>query len=342
MSPEPKATGRIFALLLAGSILLADALPPHPVYAAAVPPSPVGNVIGRSDKYLVVVPEAGDNYRTLAKRHLGDASRDWQIEDANDGADIASLASVVIPLKPPAPGGFRDGGYQTVPILAYHKLGGNAAAMTVTADMFRRQMTYLRDNDYRVIPLSLLPAFLDGRQALPERAVVITFDDGHQSIYHVAYPILKEFEFPATLFMYTDYIQNGGLKWSQLKEMTGSGIFSIQPHSKTHANLAVQWDDEADKSYHQRLSNETRLASRKLETKLRDDMYAFAYPYGDANERVVKELSDQGFQLGLTVQPGANPMFAAPFMLRRNMIFGNRDMERFKAALIVHQSADAR
>ena len=299
------------------------------------------HVIGRSDKYLVVVPRPGDDYAALALRYLRDPARAWQIEDANDSAPLQALDTVVVPLGAPEPGGFYGDSYQTVPILAYHKFGDTPSPMTVTREMFLAQMQYLAEHDYRVVRLRDLPDFLAGRKALPQRAVIITFDDGHQSIYRVAFPVLKRFGFPATLFIYTDYIENGGLKWDQLGEMIDSGLFELQPHSKTHANLAVRWDDESDKRYAERLDQETRLSGQKLREHLVDPLYAFAYPYGDANDQVIDVLRGEGYALGLTVMRGANATFAPPFLLRRNMIFGTRGMAQFREALIVRQQLDA-
>jgi hypothetical protein len=68
----------------------------------------------------------------------------------------------------------------------------------------------------------------------------------------------------------------------------------------------------------------------------------YAYPYGDTNSRVIQELQVNGLHLGLTVQPHANPAFAYPYLLRRTMIFGHRDMDAFKAALEVYTPREPR
>jgi peptidoglycan/xylan/chitin deacetylase (PgdA/CDA1 family) len=65
----------------------------------------------------------------------------------------------------------------------------------------------------------------------------VTIDDGHRSIYRIAFPLLKEFGYPATLFVYSDYIDHGGLRWQELDEMVESGLITVQSHSKTHDNL---------------------------------------------------------------------------------------------------------
>jgi peptidoglycan/xylan/chitin deacetylase (PgdA/CDA1 family) len=182
--------------------------------------------------------------------------------------------------------------------------------------------------------------FIRGEDGLPKRAVVISIDDGHRSAYRIAYPLLKEFGFPATLFIYSEYIDNGGLRWRELKEMAESGLITVQSHSKTHANLTRRRWGESDTRYRRRLRAEVSEPTALLRRRLGRKVEFYAYPYGDANPRVIQELRVNGLHLGLTVQPHANPAFAYPYLLRRTMIFGQRDLQAFKAALEVYRPRD--
>ncbi|MEJ2455384.1 MAG: polysaccharide deacetylase family protein [Candidatus Thiodiazotropha sp.] len=296
--------------------------------------------MARDDEF-VVVQVGGDDARSLAKRFLGDARRYWVIEDANAPRRVAAGEQVIIPLKQRNPSGIDYQGYQTVPILCYHRFGNHGDRLEVTEYQFRDQLNYLKAHDYRVIPMADLLGFLRGEQALPKRAVVLTIDDGHRSIYQVAYPLLKEFGFPATLFVYSDYLNNGGLRWRELEEMVGSGLITVQPHSETHDNLTHRRPNESEVRYRRRLRNEVNRPTALLREHLNQRVDFYAYPYGDANQRVIEELRVNGLKLGLTVQPRGNPAFAYPYLLHRTMIFGNRDMEAFKAALDVYVSRDA-
>src|SRR6185312_10355483 len=87
-----------------------------------------------------------------------------------------------------------------------------------------------------------------GRQ-LPQRSVVLTFDDGYRSFRQYAYPVLKELGFPGTLFVYTDYVGAGrnALSWQELRELAAEG-FDVQAHSKTHGDLRRQ-SGEAEDAY---------------------------------------------------------------------------------------------
>jgi peptidoglycan/xylan/chitin deacetylase (PgdA/CDA1 family) len=293
------------------------------------------------DSEFVVVRVGRDDAPALARRFLGDEERYWVIEDANAPGRIEPGRQIIIPLKMRNPSGIDAHGYQTVPILCYHRFGDHGDRLEVTDAQFREQLSYLKEHDYRVIPLADLPAFLRGENALPKRSVVLTIDDGHRSIYRIAYPILKEFGYPATLFVYSDYIGHGGLRWDELEEMAGSGLISVQPHSRSHGNLAFREAGESDSSYRRRLSDEVGTPTALLRRRLGRRVDFYAYPYGDANEEVIRELRINGLRFGLTVQPHGNAVFTHPYLLHRTMIFGHRDLSAFKAALEVYKPLEA-
>jgi peptidoglycan/xylan/chitin deacetylase (PgdA/CDA1 family) len=295
-------------------------------------------VLTRNDDLLIALPGPGADSCSLAAEFLGTAERAWMIEDANPGTRIRSGQTVVIPLRDWNRYGVTDQGFQTVPILAYHRVGNQPSAMTITPGMLRRQFRYLKDKGYRVIPLSDLTGFLEGRQQLPQRALVLSFDDGHPSFHDLAFPILQEFGYPATLFVYSDYIGRGGITREQLKEIQASGLVTVQPHSKTHGNLAVRLPGEDDAAYHRRLERESRTPRDTLSELVPGPKFAFAYPFGDTNPELIAVLRRDGYSLGATVQPGANAAFAPHWLLRRSMIFGDRDMDAFVERLNVFRS----
>jgi peptidoglycan/xylan/chitin deacetylase (PgdA/CDA1 family) len=290
------------------------------------------------DSDFILLQVGNEDASSLAQRYLGDADLGWLIEDANYPRPIAPGREIIIPLKSHNPTGIDFRGYQTVPILCYHRFGDNGGRLEISSRQFREQLTYLKENDYRVIRLQDLLGFLAGKQALPKRSVVLTIDDGHRSIYKIAYPILKAFNFPATIFIYSDYMNNGGLKSRELRIMKKSGLISIQPHSKTHSNLAVKEPGEGAAQYRTRVREEVRIPSRKLAKELGETPLFYAYPYGDANKLVIDELKAHGLLFGLTVQPNANAAFSYPYLLNRSMIFGDQGMGNFISKLTTYQS----
>lgn len=319
------------ALLLHGC-----ATPPRPPEAepAAAAKTEDSRVLARDDDYALVVARADDTAESLAQRYLGDARKGWWISEANGDAEIRAGQVVVIPLVQRNRIGVYAEGFQTIPVLCYHRFGNRASKLTVTPAAFNAQMDYLARSGYRVLTLKELGAFIAGREAVPKKSVVITIDDGYRATYDIAFPVLKKYGFHATVFLYSDFVGAGdALNYAQMKELSASGLIEIQPHSKTHANLTLRLPDENDARYRERLRREVDVPVDVIRERLATSSYAYAYPYGDVNDTVADLLSRKGITLGLTVTPGGNPFFAYPYMLRRSMIFGNEDLETFKAKL---------
>ncbi|HKC43244.1 MAG TPA: polysaccharide deacetylase family protein [Burkholderiales bacterium] len=317
--------------------------PPAPSPARIPSPPAAGAVVGQSDKFVLYAPGPNETLAAIARRFLGSDERAWEIAKFNGIARPEVGRIVAVPLQPINPTGVYANGFQKVPILCYHRFGPKSSKMVVTPDAFAAQLDYLARNGYRVVSLSQLVDFLAGKRGLPERALVITIDDGHVSAYEHAYPLLKKYGFPATFFVYADFIGSGeALRWHQIKEMAASGLIDFQAHSKTHANLVERLPGESDQRYRERLDSEIRFPQELLQRNLATGVTQYAYPYGDANEVVLARLGAAEFQLGVTVNPGGNPFFAQPLMLRRTMVFGDYDMEAFKPLLQVFKPADLR
>jgi peptidoglycan/xylan/chitin deacetylase (PgdA/CDA1 family) len=335
--------------LAAVLLLAACATPPPPaapppveaVPAAAPPPL---EVLARSDEYIVVLPRPGDDFASLAKRYLGDAGRAWWIAEFNGLSRPKAGVDLVIPLKPSLLNSVdAKGVVRTLAVLCYHRFDDGQSKLSVSARDFAEQMDYLAANGYNIVALKDLPAILRGELPMPPKAVAITIDDGYRSTYEIAYPVLLKHRFPATVFLYTDFAGlPAGLTWAQMNEMAASGLIDIQPHSKTHANLTLRQGDEADRAYVERLRQEIDAPSAEIERRIGRQVYAFAYPYGDANETVNELVRRRGISVAFTVNPGGNPFYAYPLMLRRTMIFGDDGLAGFRKKLAVFTSSGER
>ena len=331
-----------FAFALALALLAGCRAPPlqrapeAPAAPSAALPAPAGGeVLARGDWFLVYRPAPADTLRSIAAHFLGTPEHDWRIADFNGVEQAESGRPLVVPLKSPNPLGVQADAVQTVPILAYHRFGAGGGRMVVAPAQFALQLEWLARNGYRVIPLRDLAGYLAGRQALPKRSVVITIDDGYESTHRHALPLLRKYGFPATVFVYTDFVGGGGdaLSWTQLQELAASGLVDIQAHSKSHRNLLDRGPAESDQQYRQLLELEVRAPREVLERRLPVQVRHYAFPYGDANETVLELLTRQRYELAVTVNPGGNPFFAQPLMLRRTMIFGDHSLEAFQARL---------
>ena len=191
-----------------------------------------------------------------------------------------------------------------VPILLYHHiteepLNGNEISMISPYD-FRLHMTAIKVN---YTPISLRQYFdyvncTDGSVTIPDDPIIVTFDDGYLSNYEIAFPILKELEIPATIFVVTDTVGEmaGGGKvnyshftWEQAKEMEESGLIEIQSHTASHAALGKLDTNE--------LVIELRKSKYTIEKNLGRECDMIAFPYGSYSDAVLNAAERAGYKL---------------------------------------------
>jgi peptidoglycan/xylan/chitin deacetylase (PgdA/CDA1 family) len=140
-------------------------------------------------------------------------------------------------------------------VLVYHRVGGTSdRQIDLPVELFDWQMRYLRER-YRVISLDQAVAIAEESRAPREETVAITFDDGYEDIHRNAFPILRKYALPATIYLATAYIENGQhfpfearlaqekrgrpLTWAQAAEMAASGLVTFGSHTHTHADLSI-------------------------------------------------------------------------------------------------------
>lgn len=286
-----------------------------------------------SEDYIVHKLRSGENPEILASLFLGNKGRSWVIEEANRGVLFEEGQWVVIPLKEEK-GGLRRDGYQVVPVLCYHRFAETCdASLCTPTELFERQMAYLEKNGYKVISMAELLDFLNYRRSIPQKAVVITMDDGYSSAYEIAFPILKKHGFTATLFVYTDFVgaSKSAITWDQLRTMKSAG-FEIGSHSLSHCDLTKKKEGEGDDAYQVRVRKELFLSKRILDEKLDQTTIYLAFPYGEFDERLLAFCDEAGYRLGFSVKQGGNPFFSNPLSLKREQIL-KKDIDHFVAKL---------
>lgn len=288
----------------------------------------------RSEERILHRLKPGETPEMLAEKYLGEGQLAWMVEDANPKGAFQPEQFIVVPLVIPNRAGITAEGYQTVPILCYHRFAPSCdSPLCMPADVFERQLRYLKENGYRVIGPEALAAFLDYRQPIPKNAVMISVDDGYRSVYNVAYPILKKYGFTATLFIYLDYVgvSSKAITWDQLRELKQNGFY-IGSHSVAHSDLSKQKKNEDGEAYLARLKKEIFRSKQVIDAKLGQDTLIFSYPFGRRNQTVVSLARQAGYKIAVTVDRGSNPFFADPFLLKRDQIL-KRDMNRFASRL---------
>lgn len=191
-----------------------------------------------------------------------------------------------------------------VSVLGYHRFEERVRdPLAIKPDHFRKQMQAIKDSGIPVIPMADFLAWRRGEKNIPPKAIVITIDDGYDDTYSLAWPILKEFGFPFTFYVYTNYIGAGGrsISWEELKEMSEAGV-DIASHTVSHANLAKpKQSDLKGMTYEEWLRNELAGSKKIIEEKLGITVTTLAYPFGIHNDAVAQAAADAGYEAAFTV-----------------------------------------
>ena len=209
---------------------------------------------------------------------------------------------------------------QTI-IFCYHLLVDKVRypGTEITPAAFEAQMKELKDRGITVISLQDLLAWKRGEKNIPPRCAVITFDDGYKSQYEVAWPILKKYGYPFTMFIYTEGVRGGSLggggaiTWEQLADMRDNGV-DIEAHSATHQDLreghTITLVGPGGKKtrtkltgpqYEQWMQNEVVGSKQLLEQRLGIKVNCFAVPFGNYNEHVKEIARNTGYEGMFTV-----------------------------------------
>ncbi len=209
----------------------------------------------------------------------------------------------------------------TVPIIAYHHINPSIDSdMNVTPTAFRTHMQFLKDNGYTPITLDDWYNAVRKRTDLPAKAVVITFDDGWQDQLKYAVPILEEFNFPATFFIYTTTIGSPeSMTWDEVKRLHVRG-YEIGSHSIMHSNLIKPYTSENTELFARRQAREIEESKKIIEEKVGCTIRHFCYPYGFYNSDILSLLKDAGYHTAVTVNPSPNDATTSPYLLGRYII----------------------
>lgn len=203
--------------------------------------------------------------------------------------------------------------FYEAPILMYHRIASfyaESPLLCVSPPGFKKQMDFISRRGYKVISLEELVEAISERKVIPRNTVVITFDDGTADIYQNALAVLKQYGFPATIFMVSGYIgKEKFLSLAQLKEMQNYGI-DIASHTQTHVYLP-------DISDEQELWNEIFGSKQELESKTGRDITLFSYPIGGYNTNVIDFVKMAGYKGACTTNRGRYRLRPDVFALRR-------------------------
>ena len=236
----------------------------------------------------------------------------------------------IVKFLPPPEEGFR--------ILLYHsvtesKKESDLEENTIDRELFERQMDFLFFGNFNVINCRDAVKLLGDKKKFSPKTVAIAFDDGYKDNYKNALPVLKRYNFPATLFMSTDFLIKDGLKESymnidEITELKKTGLMDFGCHGKTHRMLSAL-DEES-------LECEIAGAKRVLQDITGSDICLCAYPYGRGasyNRKVIEKIRSAGFLGAFTTIFGFNGYSRNLYLLCRNRISWIDEISEFKKHL---------
>lgn len=215
----------------------------------------------------------------------------------------------------------------SVPMLYYHSVNPSEAnEIIISPEKLKNQLMLIKNLGYNTITIDELNDYLTSNKNIPEKSIVISFDDGYMDNYTYAFPILKELNMKATIFLITSGIDDGYyLSSDQIKEMASYGI-DFESHTVSHKKLDTL-------TYEEQLS-ELKNSKITLENLLNKKINTIAYPFGAYNEDTIKAAKEANYTLAFTTKYGN--IHIGDSLLELNRIYVNTydTMDTFKERLL--------
>ena len=286
------------------------------------------------------------------------------------------LALIALALGPAAPGAHAEPAVKFT-MLSYHEISDRENALvpgySVSPASFAQQMQWLKDSGYHFISLDDVVADEAGRKPLPDKAVLITFDDGYRSVYTQAFPVLKSLNAPAVVALVGSWLESRDgrvnfdgrsiprddlLYWQDIEEMTRSGLVEVASHSyalhqgivsNPQGNLqpaatARRWiaeqnryEDEA--SYRRRVAADLRRNSALIKSHLGKGPRVIVWPYGRYNIETRTIAAKLGMRIGFTLDDGPNTADTPLYGLRRVLVESGQTIDMINREIQLRNQA---
>ena len=227
-----------------------------------------------------------------------------------------------------------------VPILAYHRIaeeGPASLARYRTAPReFATQMKWLRDGGFRSVTSPDVIGGIELGHGLPERAIMLTFDDGYLDFFEVAFPILEKVGFKAEIMIATDHVGSsanwdarhgtpaGLLDWKQIRSLSAAGM-RFGSHMATHSYLCTLADSQ--------VIAEASRSKAALENALGVACHSFAAPFGECDARLAIAVRSCGYRVGFSTEYGVATARHSLLRLPRIEIKGGWSIDQFRRKL---------
>ncbi|MBM7866487.1 polysaccharide deacetylase family protein [Heliobacterium gestii] len=246
--------------------------------------------------------------------------------DASTGANppVSPSSTADAGAAAETPGRYHQAG-EPIRILMYHHFTNRGYfknnGVAVIIDDFAAQMEYLRREGYHVVPLQRIWDYAQKGTPLPSRPVALTFDDGYESNYTLAFPILKKYNYPFTLFPVAGWLLDENpphtfnpakadlLDWRQVDEMVASGLCDVQSHTfDLHDKVngrslliapkvvdAKTGRKETPDEVRSRVKSDLQMAKETIENRYGRPVTTLAYPYGEYDVSVMNIMDELGY-----------------------------------------------
>ncbi|MEJ0098299.1 MAG: poly-beta-1,6-N-acetyl-D-glucosamine N-deacetylase PgaB [Pseudomonadota bacterium] len=248
-------------------------------------------------------------------------------------------------------------------ILSYHEVADAKDALNtdyaVAPTMFVRHIDWLRNNGYHFISIDDLLADEAGRRPLPDKAILLTFDDGYRSMYDHAWPVLRDWKIPSVVAVVGSWEDDNRqvdfdgkiiprdklMTWKQLRELSDSGLVEIgshtfdlhrgipgnpqgntQPSAITRRWLGTALGYETEEAYRKRIGDDLARSAADIKKNIGRAPRVIAWPYGRYNRALHEAATRQGMTVGLTLDDGANVQDTPLWRLRRVLVEGTMDL----------------
>lgn len=239
-----------------------------------------------------------------------------------------------------------------IPILMYHHLTTDEPPQDrlgemVSVRMFEKQMEYIKASGFNTISAAELRNFLYSGGELPENPILITFDDGYESNYTLAFPVLQRLDMRAVISV---IVSSRGRQpgefmhftWEEAQAMLDSGLIEIGSHTFDLHDYTIQkLPSESVAEYEDRIFNDFLIAKNSIQNLLGIDPFVFTHPYGMYNEYSQAIASELGFDLQFTVKPGVVTRSSNPLALERINVPGDISPQELLANIHKHMGKAA-
>ena len=212
-----------------------------------------------------------------------------------------------------------------LPIIMYHHISEKSSALgnyVVSPEQFENDLKYIKELGYTTISVDELIKFSEGKFNMPEKAIMITFDDGYLSFYEYAYPLLQKYNMKAVLSIigrYTDLysecddhnVNYAHVTWDNISEMSKSGLVEIENHTydmhilNERKGCTIK-SGESEDCYKTTLSSDLTIVQEKIKNATGKTPLAFTYPFGRMCKQSYDIIKGMGFKVSFGCEEKVN------------------------------------